>query len=192
MTEQIANHNVLLLAEIANLSYEDGLSVPQTDMLARAGFTHIAPSTPNYNPFSYVDESGQQHTEQFFYGFNGQAFISDDRNTLVIGLRGYDSFADWVQHLSSGGVIDGSTQRRTRDIRAGDIVLSFDPATGEHLPRAVTKLYRGETEVWVNLTFTQNGVEKSLSTTPEHPFLTVDGQFAPILQPIGAGERRAA
>lgn len=83
-------------------------------------------------------------------------------------------------------------QQRRKDRRTGDIVLSYDPATGQNLPRAVTRLYRSETEVWVNLTFSQNGVEKSLSTTPEHPFLASDGQFAPTSQVISAGERWAA
>ena len=83
-------------------------------------------------------------------------------------------------------------KRRRAILKLPYPLLSFDPATGAHLPRKVMKLYRGETDVWIGLTYTQNGIKKPLSTTPEHPFLTPNGQFAPISLVTLADERRAA
>jgi hypothetical protein len=76
MTEQIAGQNPYIWATVSDVAYDNVLREDDISSLNNAGFTHVAPSTPNYNPYSYVDEFGQQHTEQFFDGFSGQVIYS--------------------------------------------------------------------------------------------------------------------
>jgi hypothetical protein len=88
MTEQIIGQDAMLWARIAEASYDDRLEGDYVTSISDAGFTYVAASTPNYNPYSWVDEFGNLHAGQVHDGFSGQSFYSASTNTLVIGLRG--------------------------------------------------------------------------------------------------------
>ncbi|WP_371169765.1 M10 family metallopeptidase C-terminal domain-containing protein [Aliiroseovarius sp. 2305UL8-7] len=92
------------------------------------------------------------------------------------------------QCFPSGTMIamaDGSS-KAIEFIEPEDLVLSFEPKTLSKTPQRVTQLFRGETTDWVELNYEVNGVSKSLTTTPGHPFLKSDGGFAPIADLIDA------
>jgi len=74
------------------------------------------------------------------------------------------------------------------DVRAGDLVLSFD-AAGHACPGQVTRLFTQETREWVRLDFPDGGV---MHATPGHRFRTETGGYAQIghLVQLGSGTVR--
>jgi putative lipase involved disintegration of autophagic bodies len=161
MTEQIAGQNVLLLAEIANFSYNDSLTDRQIDMLASSGFNYVTASTPNYIEIvDYQTGSVLYHHD----GFNGQAFYFGGSNTLIIGLRGTDSLDDWFQNLSGNSVPSGITHPQVTSARefAARMISQYPNASivftghslGAYLGTVVGYEYRNATVVV--LIFTQN------------------------------------
>ena len=75
------------------------------------------------------------------------------------------------------------------EVRASDWVMSFDSETMTKVPRQVVRVFRGETTEWFELDFEVDGVAKTLTATPGHPFLKSDGTFAPIAELIDASGR---
>ncbi len=80
---------------------------------------------------------------------------------------------------------DGSL-RPIDQIRQLDLVMSFDPATLQKVPKKVLRVFRGETTEWIELCFEANGEERILTATPRHPFLSPNGTFAPLEQLVNA------
>jgi hypothetical protein len=66
-------------------------------------------------------------------------------------------------------------------IAVGDWIMALDPAQpfAGLVPRQVVRLYRNTTDTWLKLTFLDGG---TLSATPGHEMLAVDGRFARLDQ----------
>lgn len=75
---------------------------------------------------------------------------------------------------------DGQS-KAIRDIKVGDIVMSFDPAAdggrGALVPKRVKRLFRNTTTEWIKLTWIENGEAKELVATPGHHMLDKTGAF---------------
>jgi len=61
--------------------------------------------------------------------------------------------------------------KQIEDIKVGDVVWSFNEATGETALKSVTEIMESETDVTLRLTIG----EETIETTSEHPFFTQDG-----------------
>jgi Ca2+-binding RTX toxin-like protein len=75
------------------------------------------------------------------------------------------------------------THKLIEDIAPGDIVQSYD-AQGVLVPGEVVRLFRGQTEDWIELTYEVDGVQRRLTATPGHPFATAGGDFSPLVELI--------
>ena len=77
--------------------------------------------------------------------------------------------------------ISATQTKPIADIRAGDVVMSYDSKAdlgrGALVPRRVVRLYRGTTEEWVKLTWNEGGEAKELIATPGHHFLDWFGRY---------------
>jgi hypothetical protein len=84
--------------------------------------------------------------------------------------------------------------RPIADLRAGDVVLAFDPAAdlgrGALVPRRVTRLYRNTTTEWIRLSWMENGEPRELVATPGHHFLDSAGTFPTIAELTRDGRAR--
>jgi hypothetical protein len=82
--------------------------------------------------------------------------------------------------------------RPISDIRVGDTVLAFDSSAdlgrGALVPRKVVRLYRNTTDEWVKLTWSEDGEQKELVTTPGHHFFDRFGSFPTIEEMLENGK----
>jgi Protein of unknown function (DUF2778) len=72
-------------------------------------------------------------------------------------------------------------RKSIKDIKVGDVVMSFDPAAdggrGALVPKRVKRLFRNTTREWIKLTWLENGEDKELVATPGHHMLDITGAF---------------
>jgi hypothetical protein len=75
---------------------------------------------------------------------------------------------------------DGQS-KAIKNIKVGDVVMSFDPAAdggrGALVPKRVKRLFRNTTTEWIKLTWLENGEAKELVATPGHHMLDKTGAF---------------
>lgn len=68
-----------------------------------------------------------------------------------------------------------------RDIKVGDVIMSFDPSAdsgrGALVPKRVKRLFRNTTTEWIKLTWLEDGEQKKLVATPGHHMLDKTGAF---------------
>ncbi|WP_208352882.1 calcium-binding protein [Pseudaestuariivita rosea] len=69
-------------------------------------------------------------------------------------------------------------------LKPGDTVLAFDPAVdlgrSGLVPRKIVRLYHNVTTEWLKLSWTENGEQKELISTPGHHFLDQFGDFPTV------------
>jgi hypothetical protein len=74
----------------------------------------------------------------------------------------------------------------------GDLVLSFAPSGASSRtplsPKKVVRTFANITEEWLRLSWTEDGEEKELVTTPSHQFLSAHGGFCEIDSLVAGGK----
>ena len=98
-----------------------------------------------------------------FRMLNVGKFCFAEGTQIVVGME-YDEYENFVQYVTVN----------IEDIQIGDLVYSYDTATGEVSQKAVTSTSALRSDHINYLTIVdENGVEQTLETTDSHPFWVV-------------------
>lgn len=95
----------------------------------------------------------------------------------------FGSLPEKVECFPAGTQIEMADGRfkNIEDICVGDLVLSFDGSMeggrGELVSRPVTNLFRGATDRWIEVEWTDRGTLRKFTATPGHRVLNAAGEF---------------
>lgn len=172
------NSNDILAADKALISrLEDLMNSPKWDELSTADKGYMIGAKAAFEVKAELHQNGIV-IDREITAVEARAIKSVMDNALINGLTTPPCFSANTEILLANGSI-----KKICEISVGDTVLSFhesiDRGCGALEPAKVTRLFRNETDEWIELSF-ESG--KTITTTPGHRFLTASGEFRSIDQ----------